>query len=216
MQLALQLSATAATRDWLTLASILPLVTVFGAMLAEIPADIVRQQIVEWLCADFDGVIIFDESHAMQNAAGGRGERGDQAASQQIRAGLRLQHVCRTRASFMSRRPVPAPFITLPMSNASGSGVARAFRSRRVKNSSRRSRPEASRRWRYWRATSKRSALYAARSLSYERIEYELIEHQLTDKQIRIYDAMLVPSQSSITVSTLRCGQQTSPAQTAR
>ncbi len=50
------------------------------------------KQIVEWLGPDFDGVIIFDESHAMQNAAGGKSERGDQAASQQGRAGLRLQH----------------------------------------------------------------------------------------------------------------------------
>jgi len=50
------------------------------------------KQMVEWLGADFDGVIIFDESHAMQNAAGGKGERGDQAVSQQGRAGLRLQH----------------------------------------------------------------------------------------------------------------------------
>ena len=31
------------------------------------------KQVVEWLGADFDGVIIFDESHAMQNAAGGKG-----------------------------------------------------------------------------------------------------------------------------------------------
>ena len=31
--------------------------------------------------------------------------------------------------------------------------------------------------------------LYAARSLSYEGIEYELVEHQLTPEQIRIYDA---------------------------
>src|SRR5690606_33491809 len=50
------------------------------------------RQIVEWLGADFDGVIVFDESHAMQNAAGAKGERGDVAASQQGRAGLRLQH----------------------------------------------------------------------------------------------------------------------------
>src|SRR3546814_6210301 len=49
------------------------------------------KQIAEWLGSDFDGVIIFDESHAMQNAAGGKGERGDVAASQQGRAGLRLQ-----------------------------------------------------------------------------------------------------------------------------
>src|SRR3546814_7278496 len=50
------------------------------------------QQIVDWLGADFDGVIIFDEAHAMANAAGGKGERGEQALSQQGRAGLRLQH----------------------------------------------------------------------------------------------------------------------------
>jgi hypothetical protein len=50
------------------------------------------QQIVDWLGSDFDGVIVFDESHAMANAAGGKGERGDQAPSQQGRAGLRLQH----------------------------------------------------------------------------------------------------------------------------
>ena len=43
-------------------------------------------------------MIVFDESHAMQNAAGGKGERGDQAASQQGRAGLRLQHA-------LARRP---------------------------------------------------------------------------------------------------------------
>ena len=50
------------------------------------------RQIVQWLGSDFHGVIVFDESHAMQNAAGGKGERGDQAASQQSRAGLTLQH----------------------------------------------------------------------------------------------------------------------------
>lgn len=61
------------------------------------------QQIVDWLCQDddnhgvidearlFDGVIIFDEGHAMANAAGGKTDRGDKAASQQGRAGLRLQ-----------------------------------------------------------------------------------------------------------------------------
>ncbi len=46
------------------------------------------KQLVEWLGSDFDGVIIFDESHAMQNAGGGKGERGDVAPSQQGRAGL--------------------------------------------------------------------------------------------------------------------------------
>src|SRR5690606_23728034 len=50
------------------------------------------QQIVDWLGRDFDGVIVFDEAHAMANAGGGKGTRGDVAPSQQGRAGLRLQH----------------------------------------------------------------------------------------------------------------------------
>ena len=61
------------------------------------------QQIVDWLGSDFDGVIVFDESHAMANAAGGKGERGDQAPSQQGRAGLRLQHaVPNARVAYVS------------------------------------------------------------------------------------------------------------------
>jgi hypothetical protein len=49
-------------------------------------------QIIDWLGADFDGVIVFDEAHALANAAGDKGERGEKIASQQGRAGLRLQN----------------------------------------------------------------------------------------------------------------------------
>jgi hypothetical protein len=67
------------------------------------------RQIVEWLGADFDGVIIFDESHAMQNAAGNKSERGEQAASQQGRAGLRLQHARRHHGPQSRLRPTARP-----------------------------------------------------------------------------------------------------------
>ncbi len=58
------------------------------------------KQIVEWLAGGLDedsrhgfsGVIVFDEAHAMANAAGSKGTRGDVAPSQQGRAGLRLQN----------------------------------------------------------------------------------------------------------------------------
>ena len=50
------------------------------------------QQVIDWLGDGFDGVIAFDESHAMANAAGSKGERGDTKPSQQGLAGLRLQH----------------------------------------------------------------------------------------------------------------------------
>ena len=57
-------------------------------------------QIVAWLAGSldeddrhaFDGAILFDEAHAMANAAGSKGNRGEVAPSQQGRAGLRLQH----------------------------------------------------------------------------------------------------------------------------
>lgn len=50
-------------------------------------------QIVAWLGAGFDGVIAFDEAHAMANAAGGgKGARETRKASLQGMAGLALQN----------------------------------------------------------------------------------------------------------------------------
>lgn len=49
-------------------------------------------QILAWLRKDFDGIIIFDEAHAMANAAGGDSDRGWRKPSQQGLMGLRLQN----------------------------------------------------------------------------------------------------------------------------
>ncbi|MCA1384347.1 strawberry notch family protein [Bradyrhizobium sp. BRP05] len=146
-------------------------------------------QIVEWLGSDFDGVIVFDESHAMQNAAGGKGERGDQAASQQGRAGLRLQHALpNARVVYVSATGATTvhnlayaqrlglwggadfPFATraeFVEAIEQGGVAAMEVLARDLKA----------------------LGLYAARSLSYEGVEYELVEHQLTPEQVRIYDA---------------------------
>jgi len=147
------------------------------------------RQIVEWLGSDFDGVIIFDESHAMQNAVGGKGERGDQAPSQQGRAGLRLQHALpNARIVYVSATGATTvhnlayaqrlglwggedfPFATraeFVEAIEDGGVAAMEVLARDLKA----------------------LGLYAARSLSYEGVEYELVEHQLTPEQIRIYDA---------------------------
>ncbi len=147
------------------------------------------RQIVEWLGADFDGVIVFDESHAMQNAVGGKGERGDQAASQQGHAGLRLQHALpNARVLYVSATGATTvhnlayaqrlglwggedfPFATraeFVEAIEAGGVAAMEVLARDLKA----------------------LGLYAARSLSYEGVEYELVEHQLTGEQIRIYDA---------------------------
>jgi hypothetical protein len=147
------------------------------------------RQIVEWLGADFDGVIIFDESHAMQNAAGNKSERGDQAPSQQGRAGLRLQHALpNARIVYVSATGATTvhnlayaqrlglwggedfPFATraeFVEAIEAGGVAAMEVLARDLRA----------------------LGLYAARSLSYEGVEYDLLEHQLSDEQIRIYDS---------------------------
>jgi len=147
------------------------------------------QQIVDWLGRDFDGVVVFDESHAMQNAAGGNGPRGDAAPSQQGRAGLRLQHalpdarvlyVSATGATTVqnlayAQRLGPWGGEDFPFANRAefvaaietGGVAAMEVLARDLKA----------------------LGLYTARSLSYDGVEYELVEHPLTPEQTRIYDA---------------------------
>ena len=147
------------------------------------------QQIVDWLGGEFDGVIVFDEAHAMANAAGDKGERGEKKPSQQGQAGLRLQHalhdarilyVSATGATTVQNLAYAArlglwgtgdfPFATRAdfVSAMEKGGVAAMEVLAR---------------------DLKALGLYAARSLSFEGIEYEIVEHQLTSEQIRIYDA---------------------------
>ena len=147
------------------------------------------RQILDWLGSDFDGVIIFDESHAMQNAAGGKGERGDVAASQQGRAGLRLQHALpNARIVYVSATGATTvhnlayaqrlglwggedfPFATrgeFVEAIEAGGVAAMEVLARDLRA----------------------LGLYAARSLSYDGVQYELLEHKLTPEQLRIYDA---------------------------
>ncbi len=147
------------------------------------------QQIVQWLGADFDGVIVFDEGHAMANAAGGKTERGDKAASQQGRAGLRLQralpdarvvYVSATgatdveslgyaeRLGLWGSSDFPFPTRSEFIAAIEDGGVAAMEVLAR---------------------DLKAMGLYASRSLSFEGVEYEILEHELTEEQVRIYDA---------------------------
>ncbi len=147
------------------------------------------QQIVDWLGADFDGVVVFDEAHAMANAAGGTTDRGEQAPSQQGRAGLRLQHALpNARIIYVSATGATKvenlayaqrlglwggedfPFATRSEFIAAiedGGVAAMEVLARDLKA----------------------LGLYAARSLSFDGVEYEILEHQLSPEQVRIYDA---------------------------
>lgn len=146
-------------------------------------------QIVAWLGVDFDGAIVFDEAHAMANAAGGVGGRGPKKASLQGLAGLALQnrlpsarvfYVSATGATepanlaYASRLGLwggpDAPFTTrVDFLDAAESGgiafmelVAREL---------------------------KAMGLYVARSLSFEGVEYSPLVHPLTPEDVAIWDA---------------------------
>ena len=147
------------------------------------------RQIIDWVGRDFDGVIIFDESHAMQNAAGNKGERGDQAASQQGRAGLRLQHALpNARIVYVSATGATTVH-NLAYAQRLGlwGGADFPFATRAdfveaIEEGGVAAMEVVAR-------DLKALGLYAARSLSFEGVEYELLEHRLSDEQVRIYDA---------------------------
>jgi hypothetical protein len=125
----------------------------------------------------------------MQNAAGGKTERGEEVPSQQGRAGLRLQHALPdARVVYVSATGATTvhnlayaqrlglwggadfPFVTraeFVEAIESGGVAAMEVLARDLKS----------------------LGLYTARSLSYEGVEYELVEHALTSEQKRIYDA---------------------------
>jgi predicted RNA methylase len=147
------------------------------------------QQIVDWLGRDFDGVIVFDESHAMANAAGSTSERGDQAPSQQGRAGLRLQHALpQARIVYVSATGATTVH-NLAYAQRLGlwGGTDFPFGDRGEFVQAIEAGGVAA--MEVLARDLKALGLYAARSLSYEGVEYELLEHRLTPEQIRIYDS---------------------------
>jgi predicted RNA methylase len=147
-------------------------------------------QIVAWLGCDFDGVIVFDEAHALANAAGGgKGARGPKKASLQGMAGLALQNrLPNARVIYVSATGattpenlayaarlglwggVEAPFVSreafLQAIEAGGVAVMELI-ARELKA----------------------MGLYIARSLSFEGVEYEALGHRLTDQDVEIWNS---------------------------
>jgi protein-L-isoaspartate O-methyltransferase len=146
-------------------------------------------QIVAWLDEDFDGVIAFDEAHAMANAAGGgKSARGTKKASLQGMAGLALQnrlpdarilYVSATGATtaenlaYAARLGLwggpEAPFMCRAefLEAMDRGGVAAMELVARE---------------------LKALGLYVARSLSFEGVEYEPLVHPLTTDDVAIWD----------------------------
>jgi len=147
------------------------------------------KQIIDWLGSSFDGVIVFDEAHAMANAAAEKGERGDKAASQQGRAGVRIQNALpQARVLYVSATGATT------VSNLAYASRLGLWGSTDMPFATREAFVEAMEAggiaaMEVLARDLKALGLYTARALSYAGVEVEMLEHPLSSEQIRIYDA---------------------------
>jgi len=147
------------------------------------------KQIIDWLGSSFDGVIVFDEAHAMANAAAEKGERGDKAASQQGRAGVRLQNALpEARVLYVSATGATT------VSNLAYASRLGLWGSTDMPFATREAFVEAMEAggiaaMEVLARDLKALGLYTARALSYAGVEVAMLEHPLSSEQIRIYDA---------------------------
>ena len=154
-------------------------------------------QIVGWLAGSldeedrhaFDGVIVFDESHAMANAAGSKSAGREVKPSQQGRAGLKLQSALPdARIAYVSATGAT----TLPgLAYAGRLGLWAAgetpFETRVEFVAAMEAGGVAA--MEVVARDLKALGLYQARALAYDGIEVDILEHPLTPEQRRIYDA---------------------------
>lgn len=154
-------------------------------------------QIVEWLGADFDGVIAFDESHNMANIVPVRGSRGVREPSLQALAGVELQrrlpmarvvYLSATGATevenlgYAERLGVWGPGTAFQrvqefISHVGAGGVAAME---------------------LIAQNLKAMGLYVARSLSWAPVTYEQLEHKLTPEQRQLYDTLAEAWQTAL------------------
>jgi hypothetical protein len=146
------------------------------------------QQILDWAGPEFEGVIAFDEAHAMGNAIAEKGSRGIKRASQQGIAGVRLQNALpHARVVYVSATGATQ---VSHLAYASRLGLWQTgdfpFADRQefiqaIKSGGVAAMEVVCR-------DLKVLGLYFARNLSFDGVEYEALEVELTLEQIQIYD----------------------------
>ena len=146
------------------------------------------QQIRAWLGEEFDGMLVFDEAHALANAAGTDTEFGTAKGSEQGLAGVRLQHALpRARVLYVSATGATDPANLCYAARLGLWGPGTAFRDRAAFMAAMDNGGIAA--MEIVARDLKAMGLYTARALSFAGVEYEALEHQLTSDQIGIYDA---------------------------
>ena len=154
-------------------------------------------QIVGWLADGddederhaFQGVIVFDEAHAMANAAGSKGSRGEVRPSQQGRAGLRLQNALPdARILYVSATgATTVPGLAYARRLGLWASGETPFETRTAFVAAMEAGGVAA--MEVVARDLKALGLYQARALSYDGVEVDILEHPLTPEQRRIYDS---------------------------
>ena len=154
-------------------------------------------QIVRWLAGSleederhaFDGAIVFDEAHAMANAAGSKGNRGDVKPSAQGRAGLRLQNALPdARIAYVSATgATTVPGLAYAGRLGLWGATETPFESRSDFVSAMEAGGVAA--MEVVARDLKALGLYQARALAYDGVEVDILVHALSDEQRRIYDS---------------------------
>ena len=162
----------------------------------EAPARL--DQIIRWLADGddeasrhaFDGVVVFDEAHAMANAAGSATkQRGEAKPSQQGLAGLRLQHALPNARVLYASATGATTVHGLAYAPRLGlwGGDATAFNDRSDFVSAMERGGVAA--MEIVARDLKALGLYQARALAYHGVEIDILEHALTEPQREIWDA---------------------------
>ena len=154
-------------------------------------------QIVGWLADGddeddrhaFSGVVVFDEAHAMANAAGSKGSRGEVRPSQQGRAGLRLQNALPdARVLYVSATgATTVPGLAYARRLGLWASGETPFETRAGFIAAMEAGGVAA--MEVVARDLKALGLYQARALSYDGVEVDILKHPLTPEQRRIYDS---------------------------
>lgn len=146
-------------------------------------------QLVNWFGKDYDGVIVFDESHNMGNALPVKGARGTTKPSARALTGIELQNLLpQARIVYVSATgatevmnlayaerlglwgdKTPFPTAHSFVSSISAGGISAME---------------------MVAMNMKANGVYMARSLAYDDVKYERLEHPLTSEQRAIYNEL--------------------------
>lgn len=149
------------------------------------------KQIYDWLGADFDGALVFDESHVMANALDQKSERGTKKASLVAEVGLVLQRLLPKARIIYSSATGATEVQNLIYAERLGLfGSNTNFPTNtdfvnQIKKSGVTAMELVAR-------DLKALGLYTARSLSYEGVEYDSVTHNITEPQEELYDKMAI------------------------